>query len=54
MKHVKDWFSHFIGQVKQHQLTENTSGCIIGYQIENEYGVTIIKGLRRYMAELAR
>ncbi len=54
MKHVKDWFSHFIGQVKQHQLTENPSGCIIGYQIENEYGVTIIKGLRRYMAELAQ
>nr|MDO8085994.1 beta-galactosidase [Candidatus Sigynarchaeum springense] len=54
MRYAKDWLSHFIDQVKQHQLTENPSGCIIGYQIENEYGVTLIKGLKRYMVELAQ
>lgn len=54
MKHAKDWLSQFIARVKHHQLTENQNGCIIAYQIENEYGVTIFKGLRRYMAELAQ
>jgi hypothetical protein len=53
MKHAKDWLSHFIEQVKQHQLTENAGGCIIGYQIENEYGTNMIKGSKRYMTELA-
>ncbi|MBN2153295.1 MAG: beta-galactosidase [Candidatus Lokiarchaeota archaeon] len=54
MKHAKDWLAQFIVRVKQHQLTENAKGCIVGYQIENEYGFTLIKGLRRYMAELAQ
>ncbi|HME52792.1 MAG TPA: beta-galactosidase [Candidatus Lokiarchaeia archaeon] len=56
MKYCKDWFEHFIPNVKKHQLTENSSGCVIGYQIENEYleSAVVVKGQKRYMIELMK
>ncbi|MBN2156968.1 MAG: beta-galactosidase [Candidatus Lokiarchaeota archaeon] len=55
MEYCKKWYEKFIPEIKAHQLTENNpDGCIIGFQIENEYPEKAygIKSLPRYMEEL--
>ncbi|MHA1112120.1 MAG: glycoside hydrolase family 35 protein [Promethearchaeota archaeon] len=56
MKHCKNWFEHFIAEMKDFQLTDdNPNGCVIAYQIENEYPEKFYAGLKgqtRYMEEL--
>lgn len=56
MKYCKDWYEHFIPNMKKHQLTENLNGCVIGYQIENEYleVAYVVKAQKRYMQELIK
>ncbi len=58
MRYCKNWYQHFISKIKSHQLTEdNPNGCIIAYQIENEYPEKYYVGLKgqiRYMEELKR
>jgi hypothetical protein len=56
MGFCQKWYAQFIAQIKSHQITENQKGCIIGYQIENEYieKMVVIKAQRRYMEELVR
>ena len=55
MEYCKKWYERFITEVKGHQLTETTpNGCIIGFQIENEYPEKIygVNALRQYMENL--
>ncbi len=56
MSYTKDWFKNFVPYVKKHQITENPKGCVIGYQIENEYfeKFTLLKGNRQYMEDLIK
>lgn len=57
MEYCHDWWMNFINQMKSHQITENPNGCVIGFQIENEYLAKmafIIKGSERYMRELVQ
>ncbi len=56
MEYCHDWWKNFIAQIKSHQITENPNGCVIGFQIENEYleKMVIIKGSQRYMRELVQ
>lgn len=56
MKHCRNWYEHFIPNIKKHQITENPKGCIIGFQIENEYfeKFLFLKGNRKYMEELIK
>nr|MDO8114143.1 beta-galactosidase [Candidatus Sigynarchaeota archaeon] len=54
MAYCKEWFSHFIPLIKNHQRTTNSGGCIIGYQVENEYSARIgpVTGIKKYMIAL--
>jgi hypothetical protein len=54
MVYVKDWYDQLIAQIKEHQLSINPKGCLIGVQIENEYPehIVVLTGSRRYMEEL--
>jgi hypothetical protein len=53
-EYFKKWFEQFIPHVKHHQITEKSTGCVIGYQIENEYieKIGIWKASTRYMKEI--
>lgn len=50
----KKWYAEFIKHIKHHQITESEKGCIIGFQIDNEYPekIFILKGNRKYMQTL--
>jgi len=37
MRTCKDWYGAVINQIKGHQITVNPKGCVIAFQIENEY-----------------
>lgn len=54
MSACRQWFEAIIAELRTHQLTENPGGCIIGFQIENEYleRIALVKGSARYMNEL--
>lgn len=54
MKHCREWYEQFIRRIRSHQLTESRHGCVIGFQIENEYLEKIgpFRGSRRYIKEL--
>lgn len=54
VKYCKKWFKRFIQEIREHQITENEKGCVIGFQIENEYPekIVILKGQEDYMMEL--
>ncbi len=56
MEYCHDWWKNFIAQMKSHQITENPNGCVIGFQVENEYlkKMVIFKGSERYMRELVQ
>ncbi|MHA1729554.1 MAG: glycoside hydrolase family 35 protein [Promethearchaeota archaeon] len=58
MKYCREWYEHLIPQLKEHQLTENSDGCIISFQIENEYSEKVprsfIRGIPEYMEELKK
>jgi hypothetical protein len=56
MKYCKEWFHNFIPHVLSHQRTENKSGCVIGFQIENEYikGFGPLKTNVKYMEGLVQ
>jgi len=53
MKYCRKWYSNIISQLKHHQITENPDGCIIAFQIENEYLQTKLS-LRKYIEELIK
>jgi len=53
MKYCRSWYKEIISHLKPHQITENPNGCIIGFQIENEYHEGG-SGLRRYIEELVQ
>lgn len=54
MKYCRRWFEEFIAIMRPHQLTENKAGCVVAFQIENEYGEKFLlyRGLKQYMHEL--
>ena len=56
LKYCIDWYKHFIPHIIPHQITNNPKGCVIGFQIENEYfeKFLIYKGSRKYMKELIK
>ncbi len=56
MEYCHDWWKNFIAQMKSHQITESPNGCVIGFQIENEYlkKLLIFKSSQRYMKELVQ
>jgi hypothetical protein len=52
----RDWYAHFVPIMAKHELTTNPTGCVIGFQLENELfrklcGLTA--GLDREMDEVA-
>jgi len=51
MEFCKDWYKNFIPNITNHQITENPDGCIIAFQIENEY-LEEKHAIRKYMEEL--
>ncbi len=58
MSYCKQWYDSLIPILKAHQITENPNGggCIIGFQIENEYqekySNASFKGISDYIYEL--
>jgi len=57
LKYCLEWYKHFIPNIIQHQITNTPKGCVIGFQIENEYFeklLHIYKGSRKYMKELIK
>ena len=53
MEFCKNWYKNFISNIINHQITENPNGCIIAFQIENEY-FEEKHAIRRYMEELIK
>lgn len=54
MQACRAWFEQILARVRDHQITENPDGCVVAFQIENEYSerIAVIRGKRRYMQEL--
>ena len=53
MKYCRQWYKNFIPNIKNHQITENPKGCIVGFQIENEYFENK-QASRKYMEKLIK
>jgi hypothetical protein len=51
MEFCRAWYKNFIPNIKNHQISENPFGCVIAFQIENEY-FEEQHAIRRYMEEL--
>ena len=51
MNYCKEWYQEVIPLIKYHQITETNNGCIIGFQIENEYFESEF-GVREYIKKL--
>ncbi|MFW9897984.1 MAG: beta-galactosidase [Candidatus Thorarchaeota archaeon] len=51
MEFCRAWYKNFIPNIKNHQISENPFGCVIAFQIENEY-LEEQHAIRRYMEEL--
>ncbi|MHA1734728.1 MAG: beta-galactosidase [Promethearchaeota archaeon] len=57
MKYCRNWYNRFVTLMRPHQITENPRGCVVAFQVENEYfekliSKLLIRGNRRYMREL--
>lgn len=54
MEYCKKWYEEFIPTISKHQITKNPKGCVLAFQVENEYDnkIIIFKGLKRYIEEL--
>ncbi|MBD3350547.1 MAG: hypothetical protein GF364_03575, partial [Candidatus Lokiarchaeota archaeon] len=56
MNYCVRWLQTFVHEIRDFQLTEREDGCIIGYQIENEYPekIVVVGGLQEYMEQLKK
>ncbi|MFX0146815.1 MAG: beta-galactosidase [Candidatus Hodarchaeota archaeon] len=54
LEYCRNWYEEFISIILNHQITENPKGCVLAFQVENEYDkkIVIFKGLKRYIEEL--
>ncbi|MFW9773188.1 MAG: beta-galactosidase [Candidatus Thorarchaeota archaeon] len=54
MEYCKKWYEEFIPTISKHQITNNPKGCVLAFQVENEYDkkILIFKGLKSYIVEL--